>query len=287
MTPLYENDVDLLNSLIEDGRRDFSQRTSSQQSDDSATSLPDIWLRQQQQQQHHSPWDFESTTPMTTRPHFYRHDFPSSAQLMKRVRSRSLGTAESENVRPIQRSLLIPPFTERATWLRENGDNNKTVVVDAAAAAAAITVPRVQQQVRSIDVFSYSGSPNVGKHVASELVASYRRKKKSNEDEKTATNPIWVCVLYGMINATIVLPVLMSFGGIIYRDDAYAPCMPVLVKLTVVSGMVHQICFSSLSSLPFAVGQGKWKKNIKETFWRLLIFHEPTDGSRDTLPACF
>jgi len=68
-------------------------------------------------------------------------------------------------------------------------------------------------------------------------------------------NPIWVSVLYGLINAVIVLPVLMSFGSIIYRDKAFVPYMPVLIKLTVVSGMIHQVCFSTFSSLPFAVGQ--------------------------------
>jgi SulP family sulfate permease len=68
-------------------------------------------------------------------------------------------------------------------------------------------------------------------------------------------NPAWVSIMYGMINATIVLPVIMSFGTIIYRDQAFAPYMPVLVKLTVISGVVHQLCFSTFSSLPFAVGQ--------------------------------
>lgn len=68
-------------------------------------------------------------------------------------------------------------------------------------------------------------------------------------------NPIWLCVTYGLINATIVLPVLMSFASIIYRDEAFAPVMPTLMKLTLVSGMVHQVCFSTFSSLPFAVGQ--------------------------------
>lgn len=62
-------------------------------------------------------------------------------------------------------------------------------------------------------------------------------------------------MVYGSINAIIVLPILMSFGSIIYRDDAFAPYMPVLIKLTLVSGVVHQLCFSTLSSLPFAVGQ--------------------------------
>lgn len=68
-------------------------------------------------------------------------------------------------------------------------------------------------------------------------------------------NPIGMSILYGMINATIVLPVLMSFGSIIYRDEAFQPYLNVLIKLTVISGVVHQLSFSTLSTLPFAVGQ--------------------------------
>lgn len=75
------------------------------------------------------------------------------------------------------------------------------------------------------------------------------------EDSEKRDLLAWVNILYGMINATIVLPVLMSFGSIIYRDNAFAPYIPVLVKLTLVSGIVHQLCFSTFSSLPFAVGQ--------------------------------
>lgn len=73
-----------------------------------------------------------------------------------------------------------------------------------------------------------------------------------NSDDES--NPFYISVLYGLINATIVLPVVMSFGNIIYRDDAFRDYMPVLIKLTLVSGFVHQLCFSSLSSLKFAVG---------------------------------
>jgi len=68
-------------------------------------------------------------------------------------------------------------------------------------------------------------------------------------------NPPSISIAYGLINSTIVLPVLISFGSIIYHDDFFRPYMPLLVKLTVVSGTVHQICFSTFSSLPFAVGQ--------------------------------
>ena len=66
----------------------------------------------------------------------------------------------------------------------------------------------------------------------------------------------WIShILYGLINATIILPVLMSFSSIIYRDQAFAPYFSHLVQLVSVSGMVHQLCFSTFSSLPFAVGQ--------------------------------
>jgi SulP family sulfate permease len=81
------------------------------------------------------------------------------------------------------------------------------------------------------------------------------QQSSSISTEEEEGNPIWVCVMYGLINATIVLPVLMSFGSIIYRNDAFQPYMPVLIKLTLVSGVVHQLTFSTLSSLPFAIGQ--------------------------------
>jgi hypothetical protein len=71
----------------------------------------------------------------------------------------------------------------------------------------------------------------------------------------TEGNPAWLSVMYGLINATIILPVLMSFAAIIFRNEAFSAAMPALVKLTLVSGMIHQVCFSTFSSLPFAVGQ--------------------------------
>ena len=75
------------------------------------------------------------------------------------------------------------------------------------------------------------------------------RKEFAND-----SNSIGVNIAYGIVNAFIVLPVIMSFGNIIYQDAFFKPYLPVLVKLTVVSGVVHQLCFSSFSTLPFAVG---------------------------------
>lgn len=69
------------------------------------------------------------------------------------------------------------------------------------------------------------------------------------------SNPPFVSFMFGIINSLIVLPIIMSFGSIIYRDSFFRPYMPVLVKLTLISGAVHQFCFSSCSTLPFAIGQ--------------------------------
>jgi len=91
--------------------------------------------------------------------------------------------------------------------------------------------------------------------VEDDLIQQAKPEKATVDDNDNQELPAWINVLYGMINATIVLPVLMSFASIIYRDDAFAPYIPVLVKLTITSGMVHQLCFSTFSSLPFAVGQ--------------------------------
>ena len=90
-------------------------------------------------------------------------------------------------------------------------------------------------------------SPSAGKDDAGS-------QDEEEEDEEPITPP-GISVLYALVNASIVLPVLMSFGAIIYRDDFFRPHISVLMKLTVVSGAVHQLTFSSMSSLPFAVGQ--------------------------------
>ena len=62
-------------------------------------------------------------------------------------------------------------------------------------------------------------------------------------------------IMYGLINAAVVLPVMMSFGTIIYHDEAFSPYLPTLIKLTLVSSVVHQLCFSYWSSLPYSIGQ--------------------------------
>eukprot|EP00054_Salpingoeca_dolichothecata_P023001 m.152094 g.152094 ORF g.152094 m.152094 type:complete len:1056 (+) comp24534_c0_seq1:22-3189(+) len=62
-------------------------------------------------------------------------------------------------------------------------------------------------------------------------------------------------LLFGAINSIILIPVMISFANIIFRDKFFEPYLPILVKLVLFSSIVHQVMFSLISSLPFAVGQ--------------------------------
>lgn len=84
--------------------------------------------------------------------------------------------------------------------------------------------------------------------------SSIREDNETPEPSTSSSNILIINIMYGIINATIVIPVVMSFGNIIYQDSFFGPFAPVLIKLTMVSGVVHQFCFSALSSLPFAIG---------------------------------
>jgi SulP family sulfate permease len=44
-------------------------------------------------------------------------------------------------------------------------------------------------------------------------------------------------------------------GWLVFRSGVYQPYMPMLAKLFILSSVIHQVCFSLFSSLPYAVGQ--------------------------------
>eukprot|EP00588_Corethron_pennatum_P015446 CAMPEP_0194281134 /NCGR_PEP_ID=MMETSP0169-20130528/19960_1 /TAXON_ID=218684 /ORGANISM="Corethron pennatum, Strain L29A3" /LENGTH=1103 /DNA_ID=CAMNT_0039026103 /DNA_START=48 /DNA_END=3355 /DNA_ORIENTATION=- len=62
-------------------------------------------------------------------------------------------------------------------------------------------------------------------------------------------------LLYGAINSVMCIPTLYGYASIIFRHAAYAPSFNALTKLTLLSSVVHQLCFSAFSTLPFAIGQ--------------------------------
>ena len=171
-----------------------------------------------------SPWNCVS--PMT------QHVLltPTSPARIRRSRSRSFNDYidRQDDYRLKTSNLILPGLMETSTELYQRTEPN--------------TNGSGQNHEKPAMVDS-SGQSSLG--TPSNISSTTEKKGDS----------FWICALYGMINATIVLPVLMSFGSIIYRNEAFGPYMPVLIKLTLVSGVVHQICFSTLSSLPFAVGQ--------------------------------
>ena len=84
---------------------------------------------------------------------------------------------------------------------------------------------------------------------------SYQTVPISSAKPKPSSRSTWLAPLYGVINGILLIPVSISFTSIIYSDPFFQPYLPQLVKLVLFSSLVHQIAFTALSSLPFAVGQ--------------------------------
>ena len=51
------------------------------------------------------------------------------------------------------------------------------------------------------------------------------------------------------------IPCLYGYAAVIFRHDAFRTAIPALSKLVIFSSVVHQLTFTALSSLPFAIGQ--------------------------------
>ena len=78
------------------------------------------------------------------------------------------------------------------------------------------------------------------------------------EPSETGLEAHLKAAMYGVINAVVVAPVMIGFAAIIFRHPAFHADPTVygrLVKLVMFSSTVHQISFSTFSSLPFSIGQ--------------------------------
>jgi hypothetical protein len=219
---------------------------------------------QQQRSHRHSIWECD-TTPMTTRPHFQqifaeRTDSVTSGggggdstppPPIRRIRSRSLGSSvEARHAAEMLRGHFRPAWSPPSSPPTAQQKDAATAQTHPSEKSALLVSSSLQSPQQS----PVKGAEAEEEESSSRLNASMATIQEACE-ARAGPTPAWICALYGVINATIVLPVLMSFASIIYRDDAFVPYMPVLVKMTVVSGIVHQLCFSTFSTLPFAVGQ--------------------------------
>jgi MFS superfamily sulfate permease-like transporter/CRP-like cAMP-binding protein len=61
--------------------------------------------------------------------------------------------------------------------------------------------------------------------------------------------------IYGLINAVVGIPTMVSFAAIVFAHPTYKPFLGKLARFSFLSAAAHQLVFALLSTLPFAVGQ--------------------------------
>jgi hypothetical protein len=204
-----------------------------------------------------------STTPMMTHAHFIvPSSFPNHrGSLFLPTTTRSASPLQHNHRRQRSQSWGGHPAVWDATdldddievrpawsWLYVPSLRPETDGIPAPVAADMVA-PELTMQVAKPRPLDHP-SVTVSASTASSDPASPRRVST-----KEPTNSVGICILYGIINATIVIPVILSFATIIYRDPIFAPYLHSLIQLTLFSSIIHQLVFSACSTLPFAIGQ--------------------------------
>ncbi|CEG37450.1 sulfate permease family [Plasmopara halstedii] len=117
-----------------------------------------------------------------------------------------------------------------------------------------------QHQRRHRSWVDHENSPCNGESLAL-LVTNDSGLKKNNASKfKSPSCPHKVsksvnAVIYGVINSILTIPCMYGYAAIIFSHPDFASFMPALSKLVMFSSVVHQVMFTLLSSLPFAIGQ--------------------------------
>jgi len=62
-------------------------------------------------------------------------------------------------------------------------------------------------------------------------------------------------LMYGVVNSIRAIPLLYGYAAIIFSHPTFIHFMPALSKLVIFSSAMHQLMFTFMSSLPFAIGQ--------------------------------
>ena len=87
---------------------------------------------------------------------------------------------------------------------------------------------------------------------------------KGNGTEKTApavaeegsgNDSFIYYIVYALVNSIMCVPCLYGYASVIFSHPVYQSHINALSKLVILSSVVHQICFSIFSSLPFSIGQ--------------------------------
>ncbi len=62
-------------------------------------------------------------------------------------------------------------------------------------------------------------------------------------------------LIYAFVNSIMCVPCLYGYAAVIFAHDVFQPHINALSKLVILSSVLHQICFTAFSTLPFAIGQ--------------------------------
>jgi len=145
----------------------------------------------------------------------------------------------------------LSPKRSRPTRSHSLGSEGETLIYPNYQQHSSLMIPPLQT-IESQEVLEFrDDSPIPTGNTSLETPPEIANHKEPTRPPDSIVNNI-TC---GIINAVIVVPVLMSFASIIYRHAFFEAYMPVLMRLVVVSGIVHQVCVGCLSSLPFCVAQ--------------------------------
>eukprot|EP00051_Salpingoeca_urceolata_P016802 m.225666 g.225666 ORF g.225666 m.225666 type:complete len:984 (-) comp18784_c0_seq2:379-3330(-) len=120
-----------------------------------------------------------------------------------------------------------------------------------------------------VPLVSTSGATPVGASEMQPLLKKRTRHSSTSSDVTQSVKPgclgrfgmdresLVKGLIFGLVNSIILVPVMISFAQIIFRDEYFQSPdrMPYLIKLVMLSSTVHQLCFTLFSSLDFAVGQ--------------------------------
>eukprot|EP00878_Enallax_costatus_P013193 GHUV01013790.1.p1 GENE.GHUV01013790.1~~GHUV01013790.1.p1 ORF type:complete len:1035 (+),score=287.38 GHUV01013790.1:628-3732(+) len=127
-------------------------------------------------------------------------------------------------------------------------------ITPTAAAAAAAVSPAVADEAAAAAAARAAVQEYAAESAAAVDVGSAAAPAAAGAGKK-GRSTLRTDVLYGIINAVVGIPTMISFAAIVYQDATYKPYLGQLARMSFFSAAIHQLVFTIWSSLPFAVGQ--------------------------------
>jgi SulP family sulfate permease len=138
--------------------------------------------------------------------------------------------------------MLDDSFTTPRRASRDiNGDGGMGSGNDDDAIFPTSGIPLTASSSRRVAVDADGGEAGGGAHTLLDSMASEPGEIKP----KSTRENVFDASLFGVINGIVILPVMIGFAQIIFRDAFFTPYMGSLTKLVLFSSVVHQLTFSA------------------------------------------